>query len=99
MASARGRRGGGRAASSRSTPAIAALTFSLLVVAWLHAPVGDLLWPVGDALWAIATVIMLLAAVLLLGSLVRNPAAPSASAPGALPERARAASTRSPAIR
>ncbi len=69
--------------------AIAALTLSLLVVAWLHAPVGDLLWPVGDALWAIATVIMLLAAVLLLGSLVRNPAAPSAGAPGALPERAR----------
>ena len=69
--------------------AVAAATLGWLVLAYLAAPAGRLLWPVGDGLWAAATVVMLLASILLIGSIVRNPALPNPGPPTAVPAEAR----------
>ena len=68
---------------------VAAATLGWLVLAYLAAPAGTLLWPVGDSLWAAATVVMLLASILLMGSIVRNPALPNPGSPTAVPAEAR----------
>ncbi len=60
--------------------AVAVATIAWLSVAYQAAPGGPSLWRVGPGLWAAVTVVMLLAAVLLVGSLVRNPAMPNATA-------------------
>ena len=67
---------------------------SFVTLGWLGrlfwtAPVTEGLWPVGNALWAVVTIVMLLASVLLMGSLIRNPALPTAGAPAAIPAEAR----------
>ena len=68
--------------------AVAAATLGWLVLAYLAAPAGPLLWPVGDGLWA-AAVVMLLASILLMGSIVCNPALPNPGPPTAVPAEAR----------
>lgn len=56
------------------------LTLGATIRAYLAAPTTAHLWAVGDGLWALATVLMLIASILLLGSLIRNPALPGATA-------------------
>lgn len=51
-------------------------TIGWLAYAYVHAPVGPLLWPVRDGAWIGVTVLMLLASILLAGSLFGNPAMP-----------------------
>lgn len=73
------------------------LVYSLVafaILGWLssafrHAPMGALWWPVGDRLWAVATIVMLVASVLLMGSLLGNPALPTAGAAPQVPDAAR----------
>jgi uncharacterized membrane protein len=77
---------------------VAATTLGWLVLAYLAAPAGTLLWPVGDGLWAAATIVMLLASILLMGSIVRNPALPNPGRQPRCPPK-HAASTPSPGIR
>ncbi|CAB3714554.1 NnrU family protein [Paraburkholderia rhynchosiae] len=68
---------------------VAFLTLGWLIVAYRKAPLTAPLWPVGGGLWALATVIMLIASILLMGSLIRNPALPTAGRPGSFPQEAR----------
>lgn len=60
--------------------AVAFVTLGATIWAYRASPTTAPLWAVGGGLWAIATVAMLLASILLLGSVVRNPALPGASA-------------------
>jgi uncharacterized membrane protein len=68
---------------------IAFVTFGWLIVAYRNAPMTAPLWPVGDVLWALVSVIMLIASILLMGSLIRNPALPTAGRPASFPQEAR----------
>lgn len=59
---------------------VAAVTLGWLALAYRGAPAGAPLWPVDDTLWAIGTMLMLASAILFMGSLIRNPALPQATA-------------------
>lgn len=67
----------------------AIVTLVWMVVAYRATPASAPMWPVGDALWILVTVLMLLASILFVGSLVRNPALPTAGAKLKIPETAR----------
>jgi uncharacterized membrane protein len=64
-------------------------TLGWMVAAYLAVPVGASLWRIGTVTWAVVTMVMLLASILLVGSLVRNPAFPTLSAPVSEPGVAR----------
>ncbi len=59
---------------------IAIVTLVWMVVAYRAVPASAPIWPVSNALWILVTLIMLLASILFMGSLVSNPALPSAGA-------------------
>ena len=63
-------------------------TLVWMVGAYRATPASAPLWPVGDAIWLLVTIVMLLASILLMGSLVRNPALPSAGKKIQFPEAA-----------
>ena len=67
---------------------VAGVTLAGLALSYQTAPTTAQLWPVGNALWAVVTVVMLLASVPLMGSVVRNPAMPTAGAPIVAPDEA-----------
>lgn len=67
----------------------AIVTLVWMVVAYRAVPASAPIWPVSNALWIFVTLIMLLASILFMGSLVRNPALPSAGAKVRSPETAR----------
>lgn len=62
---------------------VAFATLGAMASAYKKAPDTAPLWPVSEAMWAVATFLMLVASVMLLGSLIRNPAMPGASAQAA----------------
>jgi uncharacterized membrane protein len=68
---------------------VAAITLGGLIWAFWTAPATAPFWPANDTLWAVVTIVMLLASVLLMGSLIRNPALPTARPPATAPETAR----------
>ena len=74
---------------------VALITFGAMI--WIYHDLGRQvpLWTPGDVIWLIASLLMWLASILFVGSFMRNPAFPGASAPSGAP-RGVFATTRHP---